>query len=229
MFDLARGYFRKTLFRTYRYLKHPRRLKASPLLRWFSRHFLDKHVWKPTAHTFAGGAAIGALVMMQLVPGQMPVAAILAALFRVNIPIAIMTCWITNPVTMVPTAVAEIHVGNWLLGILGHATEGAPDMESARGLLHFVSLWLRGLDTTGALPGDGIPTLFSWLKSMLVGGLVSGAVMGVIGYFGTLLLWQLFVSAKVTVKTTVAARRASHAHDHVPVVEKKADSEPPVG
>jgi hypothetical protein len=40
MLEIARGYFRKTVFKTYRLFKHPRRLKQNRFLRWFSRHFL---------------------------------------------------------------------------------------------------------------------------------------------------------------------------------------------
>lgn len=82
MLDLARGYFRKSVFKTYRFLKHPRRLKGNALLRWFSRHFLNKRVWKPTQHTFAGGMAVGFFVTLQLFPTTLgPVA---RAYFRLN-------------------------------------------------------------------------------------------------------------------------------------------------
>ena len=79
MINLAQGYFRKTVFKTYRWFKHPRKLKKSPVMRWFATHFLSKQVWKPTQHTMAGGMAIGMCIMIQLLPGQMFVAAVIAA------------------------------------------------------------------------------------------------------------------------------------------------------
>jgi uncharacterized protein (DUF2062 family) len=108
LIDHSRGLFRRTVFRTYRLLKHPRLLKASASRRWFARHFLDKRVWKPTQHTFAGGVAVGLLVSMQLLPMQMPVAAILAAVFRVNIPALVpleyaLGKWVLSWISSVPT------------------------------------------------------------------------------------------------------------------------------
>ena len=115
MVDFVNGYFRRSIFKAYRFLKHPRKLKQSPTMRWFARHFLDKHVWKPTQHTFAGGMAVGLFVTVQLLPIQMPTAAILAAVFRVNIPIALILCWASNPATLAPIAWVENMLGTWLM------------------------------------------------------------------------------------------------------------------
>ena len=192
MLDVARGYFRKTIFKTYRYFKHPRRLKKNALLRWFSLHFLDKHVWRPTQHTFAGGLAVGFFVMMQLVPGQMFFAVILAALLRVNIPIAIVACWITNPVTMVPAAIAQIALGNWLLEMMGHTTVPAPDFDSADKFVRFLWHWLIDGGTTRSVPPFGIETSLSWLKAMLLGGAAGGILLAGAGYICAFGLWGLF-------------------------------------
>lgn len=190
MLEIARGYFRKTVFKTYRLFKHPRRLKQNRFLRWFSRHFLDKTVWKPTQHTLAGGMAVGFFVMMQLVPGQMFFATVLAAVLRVNIPVAIIACWITNPVTMVPAAIAQIALGNWILGIFGHETAPVPDFASAQRFMSFVWHWLTGGGSVTEAP-FGTATVFSWIKSMLLGGGVGGVAMAALAYVATWLLWAL--------------------------------------
>ena len=110
MLTLARGWFRRSVFKTIRFLKHPRKLRQSHSRRWFARHFLDKRVWKPTQHMLAGGMAVGMFITLQLLPIQMPTAVILAALFRVNIPIALALCWVSNPVTVPFMAVSYTHL-----------------------------------------------------------------------------------------------------------------------
>lgn len=169
MLDLARGYFRKSVFKTYRYLKHPRRLKSNALLRWFSCHFLNKRVWKPTQHTFSGGMAVGFFVTVQLFPGQMPLAIILAAAFRVNIPIALAVCWLSNPATFVPIGMVEKEIGEWLLGILGDPT----------------AAWIASLENQSIARG------LAYAHYMYAGGLVAGALLTPVSYIITYALWAL--------------------------------------
>lgn len=160
MIDRARGCFRKSVFKTYRYLKHPRRLKRNALLRWFSRHFLNKRVWKPTRRTFAGGVAVGCFITVQLIPVQMPLAVILAGAFRVNIPIALIVCWISNPVTLVPIGIFEKELGQWLLNLVGDPT----------------AAWIASLENQSLAKG------LAYARCMYTGGLLGGALLAPIGY-----------------------------------------------
>lgn len=208
MLELARGYFRKTVFKTYRLFKHPRRLKQNRFLRWFSRHFLDKTVWKPTQHTLAGGMAVGFFVMMQLVPGQMFFATVLAAVLRVNIPVAIAACWITNPVTMVPAAIAQIALGNWILALFGHQTAPVPDFDSAQRFMSFVWHWLTGGGSVTEAP-FGTATVFSWIKSMLLGGGVGGVAMAALAYVVSWLLWAMASRARARRRHAAAAEKSN--------------------
>jgi uncharacterized protein (DUF2062 family) len=176
LIDYSRGLFRRTVFRTYRLLKHPRLLKASASRRWFARHFLDKHVWKPTQHTFAGGVAIGLFVTMQLLPMQMPVAAILAALFRVNIPIALAMCWLSNPVTMPALVPLEYAVGKWVLSWISSVPVSAFPRELP---LSFADSW---------------QALKSHAPIMLFGGVLIGAVLIPVGYVVTYASWSVLES-----------------------------------
>ena len=189
MIQLAQGYFRKTVFKTLRYFKHPRKLKNSPLRRWFSRHFLNKRVWKPTQHTFAAGLAIGMFVMMQLAPGQMPVAALLAAIFRVNIPIAVIACWISNPFTFVPFGWAQKQVGDWATPYLpGFLRDGIHNFVHWM-VAHIQDLpnWLRH-----AVGDDLLAKGPSFISSMYVGGVVIGLVLAILSYPLAWVIWEFF-------------------------------------
>lgn len=168
MVDLAKGYFRRSVFKTYRFLKHPRKLKASPTMRWFARHFLDKRVWKPTQHTFAGGMAVGMFVTVQLLPIQMPTAAILAAVFRVNIPIAIALCWLSNPATLVPIGALENWIGTWLMQRFGDPTAAAATIIEGHETLS------RGIQ---------------FAKAMFLGGVFFGGALAPVSYVLSYVIW----------------------------------------
>lgn len=142
-------------------------------MRWFARHFLDKRVWKPTQHTFAGGTAIGSFITLQLLPIQMPTATILAAIFRVNIPVALALCWLSNPVTMPLLVPLEYAVGKWFLAFYTTVpTTPFPNHlpDSA------VEAWM---------------VLKEHAPVMLIGGIVLGAVFAVLGYVGAWSAWEV--------------------------------------
>ncbi len=171
MVEYAKGWFRRSVFKTYRFFKHPRKLKTRPLMRWFARHFLDKRVWKPTQHTFSGGMAVGTFITLQLLPIQMPSAAILAAIFRVNIPIAIVMCWVSNPVTMAALVPLEYQVGKWVLDLL---TDVPSTPFPTKFPEDIADMWLA---------------LKEHAPVMLFGGVVLGAVLVPVSYVLTYLTW----------------------------------------
>lgn len=179
-------HYRRVVLRLYRRFRHPRMLKNNRFMRWFARHFLDKTVWKPTRHTFAGGLAVGLFVMMLVIPGQMPLAMLIAAMLRVNIPIAIITCWITNPVTMAPVAWWEIEFGNWMVRLLGLGDPpplGWEELEAMfRQIRGFSTLW------------DFFTGLRPWLLSLYVGGILLGAMLAPVGYALSYLLWDVMLT-----------------------------------
>jgi uncharacterized protein (DUF2062 family) len=171
MVEFAKGWFRRSVFKTYRFFKHPRKLKTRPIMRWFARHFLDKRVWRPTQHTFAGGMAIGTFITLQLLPIQMPAATILAAVFRVNIPIAIAMCWVSNPVTMAVLAPLEYHVGKWALAFM---TKVPTTPFPTKFPEDIAEMWLA---------------LREHAPVMLFGGVILGAALTPISYVLTYGIW----------------------------------------
>ena len=166
MLEKTRWYLRRAVFRSYRFFKHPRRLKNSAVMRWFARHFLDKRVWRPCQSTFAGGAAIGFFVSAQLIPGQMLIGTILAALFRVNIPTVIILSWISNPLTFAPIGLAEKAFGDWLLTFFGDPLNGAihriGNEEVAKGVRFAQSMYLGGM--VGGILATPIGYALGWVS-----------------------------------------------------------------
>lgn len=180
-----RARYRKFVLSLYRRMRHPRVLKQNRLRRWFARHFLDKTVWKPTRHTFAGGIAVGLFAMMLVVPGQMPIAAVLAALLRVNIPMAVVVTWITNPVTMPPVAWMEIEFGNWFFSVTGLGSPPPLDWQDVKEMLKSI--------TSFSTLGDVFVRFKPWIASLYIGGTVLGALLAPVGYALSYVLWDVML------------------------------------
>jgi len=174
--------YRRFVLSLYRSLRHPKHLRESRVKRWLAQHFVDKAVWRPTRHTLAGGAAVGAFVMVLIIPGQMPLAIALAALFRVNIPAAIVMSWIGNPVTFPFMAWLEIEFGNWLIHLLGLGIPPALEWDQIKEMFRQApSLW------------DFAKQIRPWMLSLYVGGVVAGLVFIPVCYAISYVLWDLLL------------------------------------
>jgi uncharacterized protein (DUF2062 family) len=117
----------------------------------------------------------------------MPIAAALAILFRVNLPISVGLVWITNPVTMPPLFYFAYKLGAWLLGV-------PVVVERFELSIHWIT------NTVGHI----------W-EPFLLGSFVLGVVSALVGYYGMQLFWRWHVvqqwqRKKAQRKTTASAR-----------------------
>jgi uncharacterized protein len=193
MYAMARGWFRRSVFKTIRFLKHPRKLRQSPAMRWFARHFLDKRVWKPTQHTLSGGMAVGMFVTLQLLPIQMPTATVLSAIFRVNIPIAIALCWVSNPLTVPFMAWLEYAIGKWFLSLYTTVPTSPFPTQLPESM---VDAWI---------------VLREHAPVMLMGGIILGAVVALLSYIITWGCWEIGLRMEMAKKLREAKAAAVRA------------------
>jgi uncharacterized protein (DUF2062 family) len=103
-------------------------------------------------------------------PAQMLIAACLAIPIRANLPISVGLVWLTNPFTMPPIFYCTYKMGSWLLGI--------PPMELPDELTWE---WISG------------ELAIVW-KPFLLGSVVTGALLGSLGYGVTMLYWRWWVA-----------------------------------
>jgi len=129
----------------------------------------DPDIFHLTRRSCAGGVATGLFVAFLPVPGQMLVAALAAIRFRVNLPLAVVLVWITNPVTMPPFFFLAYEIGRTLLG-------RAPQPVK----FHFTLDWF----TT---------TFVNIWPSMLAGSLVLATLASLCGYLAVSWLWRLTI------------------------------------
>jgi hypothetical protein len=92
-------------------------MREHPHLQKFGSRLADPKIWHLNRRSVAGGLAIGLFFGFMPIIGQIFIACALAILFRVNLPIAFMGVWISNPLTFAPMFFFAYKIGAWILGI----------------------------------------------------------------------------------------------------------------
>lgn len=148
------------------YLPDPRRLGKNKMLRFFGARLHDPSLWHLSRRSVAGGLAVGVFAAMIPLPFQMVIAALFALWLRVNLPLAVVSVWITNPVTIPPLFYTTYRFGTWLL-------------DSKPLNLQFQLSW-EWLSYNLAV---------IW-KPLWVGSLTVGLLLAVVVYFSVSLAWR---------------------------------------
>ena len=78
----------------------PARESVQRQLSFLGERLHDPELWHLTRHSTAGGLSVGLFMAFMPIPFQMLLAAPAAILLRVNLPIAAVSVWISNPLTM---------------------------------------------------------------------------------------------------------------------------------
>lgn len=126
-------------------------------------------IWHLHRRSVAGATFIGLFCAFLPVPSQMLVAAVLAVLFRCNLPISVALVWITNPLTFPAMFYFAYRLGAWLLDMRLETDSVPMDLD----------WWISNLDNIG--------------YPMLAGALVCGWVSGATGFVVVRVLWRFHV------------------------------------
>ena len=124
------------------------------------------NLWHINRYSASMAFFVGLFVAFMPVPGQMVIAALLAILFKCNLPLSVGLVWITNPVTMPAIYFLAYKVGAILIDV---------PVRDLRFELSFH--WLQH-------------SLFAVWKPFLLGCLLCGLFFGCLGYFVISLLWR---------------------------------------
>jgi uncharacterized protein len=169
---MPRKYFKK-------YLPSPASISENRFMRVFAPWLRHHNLWHLHRRSVAGGVAIG--LVTGLIPGpvQMLASAIFAILFRVNLPVAVLTTFYTNPFTFIPLYVLAYHIGALATG---EKTGELNAPEFHWDWSHFTQL---------------LPELIRWMSSLghtlLIGLIIQCIVFALVGYFAVRGLWRLWV------------------------------------
>ena len=107
---MPRKYFRK-------YLPSSASIRENRYLSFLGSALHHPNLWHLNRKSVAGGVAVG--LFCGLVPGplQMLSAAVFSVLFRVNLPVAVILTWYTNPFTIVPLYYVAYKLGMYSMAI----------------------------------------------------------------------------------------------------------------
>ena len=168
-----REFFRK-------FLPHDDAVKNNRWLKPFGSRLQHPNLWHLHRRSVAGGVAIG--LFCGLIPGpfQMIGSALLAVLFRVNLPVALITTLYTNPFTIVPLYLLAYEIGAWVSGAQGGVT-----VQSSFPELHWQ---------------DMMRELWNWMvmlgEPLLIGLPLLAVGLAIIGYFLVRVAWRIAVILK---------------------------------
>jgi uncharacterized protein (DUF2062 family) len=120
--------------------------------------------------SIAGAIWIGIFVGLMPLPGQTVIALLAAMLFRVNLPVAGIATWVTNPITMVPFFYWEHRLGTLIL-----------------------ELPIKEIDIDLSLDWVTSGFLTIW-KPLLLGAFISATIVASLTYVLTSVTWRLIVA-----------------------------------
>lgn len=106
---MPRKFFRKVMPSVHK-------VREVRVLSMFGDSLFHPSLWHLNRRSAAGGVAIG--MFCGLIPGplQMVGAGIACVLFRVNLPVALVTTFYTNPLTIVPLYLIAYQIGSFVMG-----------------------------------------------------------------------------------------------------------------
>ena len=152
-----------------RWLPEPRKIRSEYGLGVFGRLLDDRDLWRLGRRSTARAAAVGIFCSMMPFPFQMVIAAAVSIAVGCNVPIAVVMCWITNPITIAPIYIAAYRLGAWLLGLPPRAVRFEISLD-----------WVMGTVSDVWLP-------------LTLGCVVIGASGAILGFYGTHLIWRASV------------------------------------
>jgi hypothetical protein len=162
---MPRRFFRRV---SGRYLRNGRAWYLRP----FDALFAHPTFLSVSRRSIAGAIWVGLFIALLPLPGQTAIALLIALLLRVNVPIAVVTTWVTNPVTMGPLFYWEYSLGRLILDIppRNFVVELSWDWVTSG----FLAIW----------------------KPLLLGSFIAATIVASLSYVSVSVAWRLIVAAR---------------------------------
>ncbi|MEP7006723.1 MAG: DUF2062 domain-containing protein [Sphingomonas bacterium] len=147
-------------------------IEANRFLRPVAHRILVPALWRFNRRSVPRGVALGLFAGILFPFPHMALAAVFSLPLRANVPTAVATTLVNNPVTFLPIMATAYRIGNWVLE-LDRAVPGEPianNVKANAGLLHWVV-------------AQGGP-------ATIIGLLLMAITLSAIGYFATSLIWR---------------------------------------
>lgn len=166
-------------------LPTPETLRNNRWLRWMGPVLHHPRLWHFSRKGIALGLALGIFFGLLIPVAQIPFSATVAVLLRANLPMAVASTLVTNPVTFGPVYYGAYRLGKWVLGEEDVSEKKAVKiLEKAEALptekeswTERMRAWVTYLGTVG--------------KPLVVGLAIVATASGLFIYFLTSALWVL--------------------------------------
>lgn len=185
-------------------------------LRWLGPTLQHPRLWHMSRRGIALGLALGVFFGLLIPVAQIPASATMAVLLRANLPVAVVSTLVTNPITFGPVYYGAYRVGKAVLG-----KRALPEEEVTA-----VIAQARG-DGVEDVPEGVVERLKSWWqqlgklgKPLVVGLAIVATVAGLLTYFLVSGVWALSVlwsrrrrlRQRIRFQTVKAPASAAPAH-----------------
>lgn len=164
-------------------LPTPQALRDNRWLRWMGPVLNHHRLWHFSRKGIALGLALGIFFGLLVPVAQIPLSATMAVLLRANLPMAVASTLVTNPVTFGPVYYGAYQLGKWVLG-----KEDLPEKKAVK--------ILEKAEASPAEKQTWTERLRAWLtylgtvgKPLVVGLAIVATVSGLLIYFLTSALW----------------------------------------
>jgi len=171
------------------WLPKPETLHNNRWISWMGPSISHPRLWHFSRKGIALGLALGIFFGLLIPVAQIPASATMAVLLRANLPMAVASTLVTNPVTFGPVYYGAYKLGQWVLGdsaaqLPAASTAGVPpvlkaahDEQASVGLRERMHAVATYLGTVG--------------KPLMVGLVILATGCGLGVYFLTSWLWVL--------------------------------------
>lgn len=156
-----------------KYMPDHKMIKEHKHLKVFGKLLHDGNLWHFNRRSVSGAFAVGVFCAFIPLPLQMVIAAAIAILLRVNLPISVSLVWLTNPITMPPIFYTSYKVGALVMG-----------QDAISSDYKLTAEWFtEQLDLI-------------W-QPFLLGSLICGVVSAIIAYSLIRFLWRLHIISHI--------------------------------
>ena len=149
----------------------PDSIRDNRWLRWMGPALQHPHLWRFSRRGIALGLALGIFFGLLIPVAQIPLSAAAAVALRANLPMAVVSTLVTNPVTFGPVYLGAYHLGKLVLGedtASGELPPEAPKLPDAD-----LGWWERIRSTWDWLTSVGKPLVVGLGMLAVTGGLLA--------------------------------------------------------
>jgi uncharacterized protein len=162
-----------------KYLPNPEKIANIRGLGFLRHRLQDPNLWHLNRRSASGAVFWGIWCAFLPMPFHSIPAVFAAIFFRLNLPLCLLLVWVNNPLTLIPIVYFSFFVGSTLLQ--SHNPQVAPSFQDIQQII---------ADVFHASSHVHSLHLSAYIEPILLGMLITGFVLGCIGYLAMNWFWH---------------------------------------